>query len=180
MRIISGIYKGKIIKGHNIEGTRPTMDRVKESLFSMIQLKIKNSVCLDLFAGSGNLGIECISNGSRITYFVDNNIQAIKTLKENLNTVCEDNIILNKDYNDALNYFINNNIKFDIILLDPPYKLHYINNILNIIYENKLLNKNGIVVGEYEDENIENNNLGLIKEKKYGSKYIKIYRFDKN
>lgn len=180
MRIISGIYKGKIIKGHNIEGTRPTMDRVKESLFSMIQLKIKNSVCLDLFAGSGNLGIECISNGSRITYFVDNNIQTIKTLKENLNNVCEDYIILNKDYNDALNYFINNNIKFDIILLDPPYKLHYINNILNIIYENKLLNKNGIVVCEYEDENIENNNLELIKEKKYGSKYIKIYRFDKN
>ena len=89
MRIISGIYKGKIIKGHNIEGTRPTMDRVKESLFSMIQLKIKNSVCLDLFAGSGNLGIECISNGSRITYFVDNNIQAIKTLKENLNVTLE-------------------------------------------------------------------------------------------
>ena len=79
MRIISGIYKGKTIKGHNIEGTRPTMDRVKESLFSMIQLKIKNSVCLDLFSGSGNLGIECISNGSKITYFVDNNIQAIKT-----------------------------------------------------------------------------------------------------
>ncbi|MBQ8234109.1 MAG: 16S rRNA (guanine(966)-N(2))-methyltransferase RsmD [Bacilli bacterium] len=179
MRIISGIYKGKTIKGHNIEGTRPTMDRVKESLFSMIQLKIKNSVCLDLFSGSGNLGIECISNGSKITYFVDNNIQAIKTLKENLNNVYEDYIILNKDYMEALNYFINNNIKFDIILLDPPYKLNYINNILNIVYENKLLNENGIVVCEYENENIENNNLELIKEKKYGSKHIKIYRFDK-
>ena len=74
MRVISGKYKGKNLIGFNIDGTRPTMDRVKESLFGMIQNHIKNSVVLDLFAGSGSLGIEAISNGAAKCYFIDNNI----------------------------------------------------------------------------------------------------------
>ena len=69
MRVISGKYKGKNIMGFNIMGTRPTMDRVKESMFGMIQNNIKNSVCLDLFAGSGSLGIEALSNGAKMCYF---------------------------------------------------------------------------------------------------------------
>ena len=72
MRIISGKYKGKKLKGFNIEGTRPTMDRVKESLFGMIQTYIPGSIVLDLFAGSGALGLEAISNGAREAYLVDN------------------------------------------------------------------------------------------------------------
>ena len=71
MKVISGILKGRNIKGYNIEGTRPTMDRVKESLFASINSYIKNSIVLDLFAGSGNLGIEAISNGANLCYFVD-------------------------------------------------------------------------------------------------------------
>ena len=70
MRVISGKYKGKNIMGFNVVGTRPTMDRVKESMFGMIQNNIKNSVCLDLFAGSGSLGIESLSNGAKMCYFV--------------------------------------------------------------------------------------------------------------
>ena len=72
MRVISGKYKGLEIKGHDIMGTRPTMDRVKESIFSTIQFEIRDAVVLDLFAGSGNLGIEAISNGAEKCYFVDN------------------------------------------------------------------------------------------------------------
>ena len=74
MRIISGKYKGRNINGFSIDGTRPTMDRVKESLFGMIQSYIKDSICLDLFAGSGNLAFEAISNGSKLCYFNDKNI----------------------------------------------------------------------------------------------------------
>ena len=74
LRIISGKYKGRVLKGFSIDGTRPTMDRVKESLFATIQNNLKDSVCLDLFCGSGNIGIEAISNGSSLCYFVDNNI----------------------------------------------------------------------------------------------------------
>lgn len=84
MRVISGKYKGRNIKGFDIIGTRPTMDRVKESLFATINNKLKNSVILDLFAGSGNLGIEALSNGSVEAYFVDNNKVAIKVIKDNI------------------------------------------------------------------------------------------------
>ena len=85
MRIISGKYKGKILKGDNIEGTRPTMDRVKESLFGIIQNNINKSICLDLFAGSGSLGIEALSNGAKTCYFVDKNKIVIDVL--NINTL---------------------------------------------------------------------------------------------
>ena len=81
MRVISGKYKGKNLIGFDIDGTRPTMDRVKESLFGIIQNYIKDSVILDLFAGSGSLGIEALSNGASNCYFFDNNIQHINKIK---------------------------------------------------------------------------------------------------
>ena len=85
MRVISGLYKGRILDGFDIDGTRPTQDRVKESLFGSIQDYIEDSVVLDLFAGSGNLGIEALSNGAKECYFVDNNKIAINTINNNLN-----------------------------------------------------------------------------------------------
>lgn len=181
MRIISGKYKGRIINGMDIVGTRPTMDRVKESMFAMIQNNISDSICLDLFAGSGSLGIEAISNGSKKCYFVDNNKIAITTIKDNIKrlNISEDYQILNMDYIKALQYFNKNNIKFDLIFLDPPYKLNLINNILNLISDLNLLNDNGQVVCEYENELIDNNRLKLIKERSYGSKKIKIYKKEK-
>ena len=78
MRIISGKYKGKKLEGYDIEGTRPTQDRVKESLFAMIQNDLRNATILDLFAGSGNLGIEALSNGAESAYFIDINHKCIE------------------------------------------------------------------------------------------------------
>lgn len=175
MRVISGKYKGKNLIGFDIDGTRPTMDRVKESLFGIIQNKIKNSTVLDLFAGSGSLGIEAISNGATEAYFIDNNIELINIIKKNTSGMNDKIHIMKSDYNNALEILKNSNIKFDIIFLDPPYKLNLINNCLNKILEYNLLNENGIIVCEYEDEAIENNILKLIKDKKYGSKKIKIF-----
>ena len=84
MKIISGKYKGKKIKGYDIEGTRPTMDRVKESIFGIIQGYVKDSVVLDLFAGSGSLGLEAISNGAKKLVLIDNNKKVCDVLKENI------------------------------------------------------------------------------------------------
>lgn len=175
LRIISGKYKGKNLIGFNIDGTRPTMDRVKESLFGIIQSKVKNSIVLDLFAGSGSLGIEAISNGASEVYFIDNNLELINIIKRNTNDMKENIHIMKSDYKTALELLKNSNVKFDIIFLDPPYKLNLINDCLNKIIEYNLLSENGIVVCEYEDEDIQNNTLKLIKEKKYGSKKIKIF-----
>lgn len=175
MRIISGKYKGKKLIGFDIDGTRPTMDRVKESLFGIIQNNIRDSVVLDLFAGSGSLGIEALSNGASEVYFIDNNIELINIIKKNTSNMNEKIHIMKSDYKNALEILKNSNIKFDIIFLDPPYKLNLINDCLNKIVKYNLLNERGIIICEYETEEIENNDLKLIKDKKYGSKKIKIF-----
>lgn len=179
MRVISGFLKGRNIAGYDIVGTRPTMDRVKESVFGTIQNYIREGVVLDLFAGTGNLGIEAISNGASKCYFVDNNKEAIKCINNNINKMNIDDkcVVLNEDYINALNYFIKNNLKFDIIFVDPPYKYQIIENIIKLVSENKLLNSNGILVLEFEFDRIDNvYNLSIIKEKKYGKKSVIILK----
>ena len=180
MRIISGSLKGRNIDTYNIEGTRPTMDRVKESVFATISSKIPDSVSLDLFCGSGSLGLEAISNGSKYCYFNDSNKIVISKLKENINKFkIEDKCYLTTmDYNQALKYYQDRNIKFDLVFLDPPYKDLVIDNILNTLDEYQLLNKNSLVICEYSTNiNNENNNYELIKNKRYGDKYINIYEY---
>ena len=174
MRVISGKYKNKQLDGFDINGTRPTMDRVKESLFASIQKYLKASVVLDLFAGSGSLGIEALSNGSNACYFVDNNIKLIEIIKKNTSNLNEDIYILKKDYKEALKYFKENNITFDIIFLDPPYQMNLINSSIELIEKYNLLNDEGIIVCEYESEEVISN-YEILKTKKYGSKNIRIY-----
>ena len=175
MRIISGKYKGKKLEGYDILGTRPTMDRVKESLFGMIQNNLKESICLDLFAGSGSLGIEALSNGSSWCFFVDSNPVSIKVLNKNLKGIKEKTIIHN-DYKNALKDFSLKKQKFDIIFLDPPYDLNFINPSLELIKELGLLSDDGIIVCEYEKETLNDSLFETWKDKKYGSKMIKIYK----
>ncbi|MDD3241411.1 MAG: 16S rRNA (guanine(966)-N(2))-methyltransferase RsmD [Bacilli bacterium] len=183
IRIISGSLKGREIIGYNIDGTRPTQDRVKESLFGSIQNYIKDSVVLDLFSGSGNLGFEAISNGANSIYLVDKSREAIDIINKNKNNFKLDNVyIYNKDYNQALDYFIENKIKFDIVFLDPPYKLNVYEEVMNKLIINSLVNDNALIICEHDGiiKDIEIPNLSLIKEKKYGSKFINIYMYEVN
>lgn len=172
MRVISGMYKGKQLLGFDIKGTRPTMDRIKESLFGMIQNQLKDSICLDLFAGSGALGIEALSNGAKFCYFVDQNKEVIKILEKNLKGI-ENYQVVHDTYKKALESFKGK--KFDLIFLDPPYDLNLITPSIQKIIELDLLRENGYLICEYETEEIDCP-FELIKEKKYGSKYIKIYK----
>ncbi len=177
MKIISGIYKGRTLEGYNISGTRPTMDRVKESLFAMIQDYIKDSTVLDLFSGSGNLGIEALSNGAKVAYLVDNNNLAIKTINNNINKLNIDNAkVLKGDYKSILN---NINTKFDLIFLDPPYETNYLEESIKLIINNELLKESGLIICESSslDKIIYPNNFEVYKEKKYGDKYVVILKY---
>ena len=110
MRVISGYLKGRELLGYNVETTRPTMSRVKESMFASIQNYIDNSIVLDLFCGTGSLGIEALSMGASRCYFVDNNKDILRYLNKNINNlgINSKSIIVSKDYRDSLLYFKNN------------------------------------------------------------------------
>ena len=118
MRIVSGKYKGKKLKEFSLTTTKPTLDRVKESMFDIIQFKVAGARVLDLFAGTGALGIEAVSRGASRVDFVDINADAIKLINQNLRGLEGDYLVKNNDYMDYLKSYKNN---YDLILLDPPY-----------------------------------------------------------
>ena len=180
MKVISGTLRGRKIEGYNIDGTRPTMDRVKESLFAMIQDYIKDSIVLDLFAGSGQLGIEAISNGAKLSYFVDNNNEVIKVLNNNISNlyIRDKSKVILSDWKRFLNESSNKGIKFDLIFVDPPYDYDVYEKILEKVSTLNLLNDNGLIILEHHNLKLKNqyNNLILYKEKKYGNKSVNIYK----
>lgn len=175
MKVISGFLKGRKIEGFDILGTRPTMDRVKESLFASIQNQIKDSICLDLFAGSGALGIEAISCGAKYCYFVDKNKKAINTINKNIDhfNIRLYSSVIHSTYQKVLKTI---DRKFDIIFIDPPYATDYIEDAIFLIEKNDLLNSNGLLVCESDnlDKVIYSNTFSSVKEKKYGDKWIVI------
>lgn len=175
MRVISGKARGKKLISLEGQNTRPTLDRVKEALFNIIQFNIEDKNVLDLFAGSGALGIEALSRGAETATFCDNSYDAIQVIKANIkNTKNEDqSIVINKDYSLALNSLSKQNKKFDIIFLDPPYKADFGMKAINMIIELNILAEDGIIILETDDEKRkeEINNIKGIKvfdERKYG------------
>ncbi len=181
MKIISGKYRGRTLLGHHLEKTRPTMDRVKESLFAMIQFDIDQAIVLDLFAGSGNLGIESISMNAKMCYLVDLNQRAISIIKKNLDRLAipEEKVqVLNLDYQKALASLKTGNQKFDIIFLDPPYQTDYIAKSIQLITQYDLLIQDGLIICESDDleKIIYSEHYKKLKSKKYGDKYIVILK----
>ena len=159
LRIISGKARGT--KLDTLEGldTRPTLDRIKESLFNILQNKIYESKVLDLFAGSGALGLETLSRGANEAILCDNSYKAIKIIKNNIaKTHCEKQTkVINNDYKETLEMLKNE--KFDIIFLDPPYESQFDIQALKIIIENDMLSKEGIIVLETDNEKEKKENL---------------------
>ncbi len=174
MRVISGIAKGTIL--YSLEGndTRPTLDRVKEALFNMIQMDIQQSYVLDLFSGSGALGIEAISRGAKKAILCDKSKQAVGIIKKNLEKthLAEKAIVIQEDYKKAL-HFLKNKFQFDFIFLDPPYAKDYIKDAVEEILQLDLLKKDGIMIIETDEEErilkeIENTNVNVYDLRKYG------------
>lgn len=172
MRVIAGTAKGTKLNSIDDISTRPTLDRVKEPLFSIIQNNIVESNVLDLFAGSGALGIESLSRGAKHCTFCDKSYKSIQMLKENIQKVRmqEKSTILNIDYKKCLD---EQKEKFDIIFIDPPYKMDIAIDSVKRIIELKLLAKDGIIIIETDEEErerkeLEKIDLELYDVRKYG------------
>ncbi len=148
MRIISGTARGTKLETLEGQDTRPTLDRVKEPLFSIIQNYIYEAKVLDLFSGSGALALESLSRGAKLAICCDSSRKAIEIIKRNaVKTHLENNTkIINKDYKKCLEEL--KDIKFDIIFLDPPYNSNYWILAIKLIIEKDLLSDNGIIIFE--------------------------------
>ena len=176
MRIIAGKYRGKKLKEFNLNTTKPTLDRVKESIFNLIQFDVAGAKVLDLFSGTGALGIEAVSRGANKTYFVDSNKQAIKIIKENLQGIYGTYEVHEKD---AFEFLKTTNEKFDIVLLDPPFNTDLGTSAIDQIIKNEKLNENGIIIFETAEEktfDISYANYNVDK-RKYGT--VAVYKITK-
>ena len=172
MRVIAGTAKGTKLSSIDDLSTRPTLDRVKEPLFSIIQNNIEQANVLDLFAGSGALGIEALSRGSKHYTFCDKSYKSIQMLKENIKKTRmeEKSTILNVDYKKCLS---NQKEKYDIIFIDPPYKFDIAVDSIKRIIDLKLLAKDGIIIIETDEEErelkeLEEVDLEVYDLRKYG------------
>jgi 16S rRNA (guanine(966)-N(2))-methyltransferase RsmD len=175
MRVISGTARGTKLNSIEELSTRPTLDRVKESLFNIIQSKIQDSTILDLFSGSGAIGIEFLSRGCKTAYLCDNSNKAINMIRQNLErTRLQDNaIVINKDYKKCLQELSNNNVSFDIIFIDPPYKDDIAVDSVKMILSLNLLKKDGIIIIETDEkdreiDNLKNLDIQVYDIRKYG------------
>ncbi|WP_374706905.1 16S rRNA (guanine(966)-N(2))-methyltransferase RsmD [Bacillus sp. J14TS2] len=154
MRVISGTLKGRPLKAVPGNGTRPTTDKVKETLFNIIGPYFTGGIALDLFAGSGALGIEGLSRGMEKVIFIDRDRQAIQTIKNNVQ-YCKMNSqveIYRNDAERALKALLKRDIQFDYIFLDPPYHRQKLEAILHTIEKNNLLKQQGMIIVEHDSE----------------------------
>ncbi|MEG0545785.1 MAG: 16S rRNA (guanine(966)-N(2))-methyltransferase RsmD [Oscillospiraceae bacterium] len=177
MRVITGTARGR--KLETLEGEdviRPTADRVKEAMFSIVQFELENARVLDLFAGSGQLGIEALSRGAKIATFVDSDRNAIEVIKSNLKKteLFQNSVVLSAD---SFNFAARSKDEFDIILLDPPYNNAMVQKALPLV--SPLCSQNGIVICETDSkEELPKvaDDLELIKEYKYSNVKLTTYR----
>jgi len=141
IRIIGGKHRSRIIKTPESDDILPTKNVVREALFSILGRDISMAVVLDLFAGSGALGFECLSRGAQKVYFSDRSPQAIKTIKENAKILCEEgNVEIRQcDFSEMLNYLEENRIEVNLVLLDPPYESGVYDELINRLLSSSIL-----------------------------------------
>ena len=176
MRIIGGKARGT--KLYTLEGlaTRPTLDRVKESIFNIIQSEIYESTFLDLFSGSGAIGLEAISRGAKHSFIIDLSREAVKVITNNVKALHEESsvTILNTDYKLALKKLEGK--QFDLIFLDPPYRLNIVNELLQYLDEHNMMKEGTIIVCHYVKGNAKiDPNFKLLKNYARGSAEVAIY-----
>ena len=175
MRVISGIYKGRKLKSSNSLHIRPTTDRVKEYIFNILQDFPVSKIVVDMFSGSGSLGIESLSRGADKAFFVDNSKQSLDVLQNNLKSIQVPDLKYQVIQRVAIKFSERNNQYFDLYLLDPPFDYPSVQILLDSIFKNEVLTTDSIIVLEHEISNPideTSNFYEIIKKKKFGRSVI--------
>lgn len=180
MRVITGSARGRRLITLEGEDIRPTTDKVKEAVFSSIQFEIEGRSVLDLFAGSGSLGIEALSRGAKKAVFCDLSRQAVGVINKNLENTRLDSFstVINTD---GISYLRTTREKFDIIFMDPPYRKQLIDKAMQ--YAHDVMNSGGVIVCESAYDEILPEKCGdftVVKEAKYGKTKVTYYRAEAN
>lgn len=171
MRIIAGKYRGLKLNEFEYDNIRPTIDRIRESIFNKIQFDIPNAKVLDLFGGTGAVSLEFVSRGASKVFTIDNNYNSLKLIKQNFAKAKINPNLLEMDYMTALKKFKTNNVEFDIIFLDPPFDTDYAEKSLDFISIAGLLKEDGVIIYEHAVEKQFElpNNFEIKDERKYGT-----------
>lgn len=177
MRIITGEYRGRKIEAPRGMETRPTSDMMKESMFNILMNRVRGTVCMDLFSGTGNLGLEAISRGAVKCYFCDNRRESIKFIKKNIQTCGAEEraTVVAGDWMKCLTRAIE---PVDIIFIDPPYESGVYENVLEKIDEMEVLDDDGVIVCEHMKRQVLPEEIGsfeIAKQRKYGKKFLTFY-----
>lgn len=173
MRVIAGKARSLPLKSVDSLGTRPTQDRTKETLFNVIGNDVYDSVFLDLFSGSGAIGIEALSRGAKKAYFVENNRNALKFIEHNLEftKLNMDAVVVKMDVFAALNKLQNDNVKFDIVFMDPPYNKLLEKEVLIFLSKSDLIDSCSMIIVEASNETdfsyLDELGFEIIKTKQY-------------
>ena len=171
LRIISGKYRRLIIKAPEVNSTRPTTDKVREALMSSLMNELDDAVVLDLFAGSGALGLESLSRGAKCCYFCDNNKIALSTIKENIQKIKieEETHLIFGGYKASLAKLKDLGIKFNIVYLDPPYALKKAyEEVVDYLLENDMLASEAVIVKEGDKPFEEDQRFTSHRQYRYG------------
>lgn len=176
MRITGGKYRSRVLCGFEGDAVRPTSDRTRESLFQILRERIKGASVLDLFAGSGAVGIEALSHGARTATFTDARKESVELVKKNLAILNERGTVV---FCDALSFLERTEEKYDFIFLDPPYKSDLGEKALALILKRRILADDGVCVFETENPALSDTGLWLFDERKYGRANLYFYGYRK-
>jgi len=182
MRIISGTRRGKKLLSLEGENTRPTLERVKQAFFSAIQFEIAGKTVLDLFSGSGQLGLEALSRGASFCFFNDMSVDACKIIEKNIIS-CDFSKISQltcKSYVDCVKIISNRNTKVSLVFLDPPYSNGLVTSSLELLDEHNILDNGAIIVCESAmNDNIEHPSFTLRKQYNYSNIKVTLLTYNR-
>lgn len=179
MRIITGVYRGRKLEAPYGDDVRPTGDKVKEALFSMLMYHVEDAFCVDLFAGTGNLGLEALSRGARMCVFCDNSRDSIRYIKANIDHcgASQQSRVVAGDFMKALEHLRE---PVDLFFLDPPYGTDLYTRAIETIASLDLLAENGIIVAEHDKNQVLPDEIGgfcRFKVRKYGKVVLSLYSY---